>query len=61
MLNGVCFLEGEQLRYRALAGDVYDADKLAENMDGTLLINVKFPGVRHPVMLNKIKLESKDG
>lgn len=57
-LDGVCFVEDGRLRYRAIAGDVYDAVQLGSpNLDGTLTIHVYFPGVRKPVFLSRIKLE----
>lgn len=59
MLNGVCFVEDGRLRYRAIAGDVYDAVEVcSRNADGTLTIHVLFPGVREPVLLHRIKLET---
>lgn len=59
-LNGVCFEEDGRLRYRAIAGDVYDAFALSRNADGTLVIHVTFPGVRDPVMLSRIELVKAD-
>jgi len=59
-MNGACFRKDGKLKYRAIGGDVYDATQVGEpGPTGLLSIFIKLPGVKDPVMLNRVRMREE--
>lgn len=53
--------DSDRVRYRAIAGDVYDAQIISRRLDGTVDIDVIVPGCSDPVRLTRINPEKHLG